>query len=150
MLPSVRKFCQFKDQFYVKILSMIILYQVCRIYQLRRKANGYNFFFTEAYKFIKNIKSEKDVCFQLRVVCFNRANYFDIYFLEANGRILEIMSKCISEPRPSTKENGPVMEKLEVPVHKRSKFVGVGGYNLRKLTAETGNILWKRKTNRKL
>lgn len=30
------------------------------------------------------------------------------------------------------------VEKLEVPPHKRAKFVGLGGYNLRKMTAETG------------
>lgn len=29
-------------------------------------------------------------------------------------------------------------EKLEVPMAKRSKFVGMGGYNIKKLRLETG------------
>ena len=48
------------------------------------------------------------------------------------------MSKSIEEPRSSRKANGPVLEVLEVPPHKLSRFRGMGGHNLKKLTAETG------------
>jgi polyribonucleotide nucleotidyltransferase len=47
------------------------------------------------------------------------------------------MNKTISKPREA-KANRPVVEKLEVPIAKRSRFVGVSGLNLRQLTAETG------------
>jgi len=36
------------------------------------------------------------------------------------------------------KENWPVSENLEVPGAKRGKFLGYGGINLKRLTAETG------------
>ncbi|XP_055332105.1 polyribonucleotide nucleotidyltransferase 1, mitochondrial-like isoform X2 [Paramacrobiotus metropolitanus] len=57
---------------------------------------------------------------------------------EAKSKILDIMAQCVREPRQERKENAPVTEKLEVPVHKRAKFVGYGGYNLRRITVETG------------
>ena len=47
------------------------------------------------------------------------------------------MSGCLQEPR-TDKTNLPVTESVEVPVHKRAKFVGPGGINLRRLTAEFG------------
>ena len=40
--------------------------------------------------------------------------------------------------RLQRKDNWPVTEKLEVPVHKRSRLFGLGGGNLKKLTAVTG------------
>ncbi|VEN37554.1 unnamed protein product, partial [Callosobruchus maculatus] len=40
--------------------------------------------------------------------------------------------------RTDKKENWPVCEKLEVEAHKRSRLLGVGGYNVKKLFAETG------------
>lgn len=57
---------------------------------------------------------------------------------EAKSKILDIMSDCIREPRNERKDNAPVTEKLDVPAHKRPKFVGYGGYNLKRITAETG------------
>jgi len=48
------------------------------------------------------------------------------------------MNATLSRSREVRKDNSPVIEKLEVPVVKRSRFVGIGGYNLKKLTAETG------------
>ncbi|KAF4528142.1 hypothetical protein B566_EDAN011158 [Ephemera danica] len=36
------------------------------------------------------------------------------------------------------KENWPVSERLEIPAHKRAKFLGVGGSNLKRLMVETG------------
>jgi len=62
--------------------------------------------------------------------------------------ILNIMNECTSKPRLIKKENAPVSETLEVPSHKRAKFVGFGGYNLRRLTAETGVQLTQLDENR--
>ncbi|XP_042141461.1 polyribonucleotide nucleotidyltransferase 1, mitochondrial isoform X2 [Peromyscus maniculatus bairdii] len=56
----------------------------------------------------------------------------------AKKEILQIMSRAISKPRASRKENGPVVETVKVPLSKRAKFVGPGGYHLKKLQADTG------------
>uniref|UniRef100_A0A3Q1EKQ6 polyribonucleotide nucleotidyltransferase n=1 Tax=Acanthochromis polyacanthus TaxID=80966 RepID=A0A3Q1EKQ6_9TELE len=56
----------------------------------------------------------------------------------AKREILGIMNKCIMKPRESRKENGPVVENVRVPVSRRARFVGPGGYNLRRLQAQTG------------
>ncbi|XP_012873464.1 PREDICTED: polyribonucleotide nucleotidyltransferase 1, mitochondrial [Dipodomys ordii] len=56
----------------------------------------------------------------------------------AKKEILQIMNKTISKPRASRKENGPVVETVQVPLSKRAKFVGPGGYHLKKLQAQTG------------
>uniref|UniRef100_A0A3Q3H163 polyribonucleotide nucleotidyltransferase n=1 Tax=Labrus bergylta TaxID=56723 RepID=A0A3Q3H163_9LABR len=56
----------------------------------------------------------------------------------AKREILGIMNKCLAEPRTTRKENGPVVENVRVPVSKRARFVGPGGYNLRRLQAQTG------------
>ncbi|KAM8738577.1 polyribonucleotide nucleotidyltransferase 1, mitochondrial [Acanthopagrus schlegelii] len=56
----------------------------------------------------------------------------------AKREILGIMNKCIASPRGTRKENGPVVENVRVPVSKRALFVGPGGYNLRRLQAQTG------------
>lgn len=52
--------------------------------------------------------------------------------------ILNIMATALRKPREKRKENGPVVEKLEVPMAKRSRFVGMGGYNMKKLRSDTG------------
>uniref|UniRef100_A0A2R5L4P2 polyribonucleotide nucleotidyltransferase n=1 Tax=Ornithodoros turicata TaxID=34597 RepID=A0A2R5L4P2_9ACAR len=57
---------------------------------------------------------------------------------DGKGEILKIMHDVISKPRAVKKENWPVSEKLEVPPHHRTKLIGLGGYNIKKLTAETG------------
>lgn len=56
----------------------------------------------------------------------------------AKREILGIMNKCIAKPRETKKENGPVIENVRVPVSRRARFVGPGGYNLRRLQAQTG------------
>uniref|UniRef100_A0A8D0GXF6 polyribonucleotide nucleotidyltransferase n=1 Tax=Sphenodon punctatus TaxID=8508 RepID=A0A8D0GXF6_SPHPU len=56
----------------------------------------------------------------------------------AKREILQIMNKTIAKPRPSRKEDGPVVETIQVPLSKRVRFVGPGGYHLKKLQAETG------------
>uniref|UniRef100_A0A672GF10 polyribonucleotide nucleotidyltransferase n=1 Tax=Salarias fasciatus TaxID=181472 RepID=A0A672GF10_SALFA len=55
----------------------------------------------------------------------------------AKREILGIMNKCIAKPRERRKENGPVIETVRVPVSRRARFVGPGGYNLRRLQAQT-------------
>ena len=57
---------------------------------------------------------------------------------EGRNRILDIMQDCLSKPRTVKKDNAPVMDKLDIPPQKRSKFVGFGGYNLKKITSTTG------------
>ncbi|CAH4038126.1 unnamed protein product [Pieris brassicae] len=57
---------------------------------------------------------------------------------DAKSRIIDIMNKCIDKPSQKNKENMPVMEELEVDAHKRSKLLGIGGINLKKLYVETG------------
>lgn len=56
----------------------------------------------------------------------------------AKREILGLMNKCIAKPRDKRKENGPVVENVRVPVSRRARFVGPGGYNLRRLQAHTG------------
>ncbi|XP_056147765.1 polyribonucleotide nucleotidyltransferase 1, mitochondrial [Lampris incognitus] len=56
----------------------------------------------------------------------------------AKKEVLGIMNKTISKPRATRKENGPVVENIRVPVSRRARFVGPGGYNLRRLQAQTG------------
>ncbi|XP_045511819.1 polyribonucleotide nucleotidyltransferase 1, mitochondrial [Pieris brassicae] len=57
---------------------------------------------------------------------------------DAKSKIIDIMNKCIDKPSQKNKENMPVMEELEVDAHKRSKLLGIGGINLKKLYVETG------------
>jgi polyribonucleotide nucleotidyltransferase len=56
----------------------------------------------------------------------------------AKSEILNIMNNTIREPRKEPKENSPVSQKLEIPISKRSKFLGYGGYNVKKLTSDIG------------
>nr|DBA27033.1 TPA: hypothetical protein GDO54_011215 [Pyxicephalus adspersus] len=56
----------------------------------------------------------------------------------AKKEILQIMNKTIAKPRAQKKENSPVVENVKVPISKRTRFIGPGGYNLKKLQAETG------------
>jgi len=57
---------------------------------------------------------------------------------DAKARIIDIMNATLSQPRTNHQENRPIIEKLEVPILKRSRFVGLGGLNLKKVMAETG------------
>ncbi|KAK7077096.1 Polyribonucleotide nucleotidyltransferase 1, mitochondrial, partial [Halocaridina rubra] len=61
---------------------------------------------------------------------------------DAKAAILSIMSDTISKPH-GAKDNLPVLEKLPIPPHKRSRVVGTGGINVRKIQAETGvQLTW--------
>ncbi|KAH9642991.1 hypothetical protein HF086_013552 [Spodoptera exigua] len=57
---------------------------------------------------------------------------------DAKSKIIDIMNQCIDKPRQGHKENMPVIEEMEVEVHKRPKLLGMGGANLKKLYLETG------------
>ncbi|CDW52638.1 polyribonucleotide nucleotidyltransferase 1 [Trichuris trichiura] len=57
--------------------------------------------------------------------------------VEANDRILTIMSSCIAAPRSGLKPNGPVEETLEVAPSKRARFLGPGGMHLKRVEANT-------------
>ncbi|XP_015171865.1 PREDICTED: polyribonucleotide nucleotidyltransferase 1, mitochondrial [Polistes dominula] len=58
--------------------------------------------------------------------------------LVAKKEIIEIMNSALSEPRKDHSEKMPVVEELEIPVHQRGKFLGLGGVNLKKLFIKTG------------
>ena len=59
----------------------------------------------------------------------------------ARQKILDIMDECIAMPRTVAKDCWPVTEKLAIEPHQRSKLVGPGGLNIRKLYLETGTQL---------
>ncbi|XP_022708617.1 polyribonucleotide nucleotidyltransferase 1, mitochondrial-like isoform X1 [Varroa jacobsoni] len=59
----------------------------------------------------------------------------------AKTHILKVMSEAMDKARDDPKDNWPVVEKFDVPVHKRSEFIGIGGRNLKRITAETGVTL---------
>jgi polyribonucleotide nucleotidyltransferase len=52
------------------------------------------------------------------------------------------MNKTIREPRTIKKENTPELETLTIPSHKRGRFLGIGGLNLKKILAQTGISIW--------
>lgn len=56
----------------------------------------------------------------------------------AKGRIINIMNREIAAPAENDKQNKPVLETIEVPVHQRGRFLGIGGTNLKKIYHETG------------
>lgn len=60
---------------------------------------------------------------------------------DAKSKIIDIMNETLSRPREGRQENKPVLEKLDVPAAKRAKFVGIGGFNIKKLTADTGVLV---------
>jgi len=54
------------------------------------------------------------------------------------AKILTIMAACRKKSRASMKDNGPVLETLNITAAQRPQFLGPGGYNLRKLQADAG------------
>lgn len=63
---------------------------------------------------------------------------------EAKGAILTIMADTLAHPRKQKKEIMPVLENLTVPVHKRSRLMGPGGMNIRRIQSETGvQLTWQ-------
>ncbi|CAD7084666.1 unnamed protein product [Hermetia illucens] len=57
---------------------------------------------------------------------------------DAKGKILDIMKECIREPRKIKKECWPVSERLTIEPHQRSRLIGPGGVNVKRLYVETG------------
>lgn len=57
---------------------------------------------------------------------------------EAKGAVLTIMGDTLARPREHKKETMPVLENLTVPAHKRSRLMGPGGMNIRRIQSETG------------
>lgn len=76
-------------------------------------------------------KLNQGLPFKILIEAIQKAN-------AAKSEILKIMSETIKDPRKEKKENWPVSQRLEVPAHKRAKFVGYGGVNIKKITSETG------------
>ncbi|XP_043792915.1 polyribonucleotide nucleotidyltransferase 1, mitochondrial isoform X2 [Apis laboriosa] len=56
----------------------------------------------------------------------------------AKNRIINIMNAVISSPANDKKTNKPVLDTIEIPVHQRGKFLGIGGSNIKKILHETG------------
>ncbi|XP_071869132.1 polyribonucleotide nucleotidyltransferase 1 [Bombus fervidus] len=56
----------------------------------------------------------------------------------AKSQILNIMNSAISSPGSNKKYNKPVLDTIEVPIHQRGKFLGIGGSNIKKILYETG------------
>ena len=56
----------------------------------------------------------------------------------AKSEIINIMNSTIREPRKVPKDNRPVSETVDIPLTKRSKVLGFGGYNVKKLTQDLG------------
>jgi polyribonucleotide nucleotidyltransferase len=57
---------------------------------------------------------------------------------DAKCRILDIMHECIAGHRKVRKECWPVSEKLSIEPHQRSRLIGPGGLNIKRLYLETG------------
>ena len=56
---------------------------------------------------------------------------------QARNSVIEHMNTTISMPNKD-KSNLPVTKKFEVPAHRRSAFVGLNGYHLKRMKAEIG------------
>lgn len=64
----------------------------------------------------------------------------------AKNQIINIMNKVISSPTNNKKTNKPVLDTIEIPIHQRRKFLGIGGLNIKKIFDETGvNVNSKKK-----
>lgn len=57
---------------------------------------------------------------------------------KAKSEIINKMNSVIRSPRKEKKECHPVTKTIYVPPHKKSKFIGLGRANLKKLTEKTG------------
>ncbi|KAL5008315.1 hypothetical protein ScPMuIL_013896 [Solemya velum] len=57
---------------------------------------------------------------------------------DGKSDLIGIMNQTIQKSRDNHKDCGPVTVKTLIPLVKRHRFIGIGGYNLKKLTGETG------------
>lgn len=58
--------------------------------------------------------------------------------IDAKSNILDTMAECIANPRKVKKDSWPVSEKLSIEPHQRSRLIGPGGMNIKKIYLETG------------
>lgn len=56
----------------------------------------------------------------------------------ARGEIINKMDKAIKKPRQEEKPNHPVLKTIHIPAHKKAKFIGFGGSNIKKMMAQIG------------
>ncbi len=57
----------------------------------------------------------------------------------ARGRILEVMTKTLAEPREKTSIHAPKIKVIKVPQDKIGEVIGPGGKTIRKIIADTGS-----------
>lgn len=57
---------------------------------------------------------------------------------DGKAKVLDLMDKCIRFPRKDKKENSPVTEKFKIEPYQRSKLIGPGGVNIKKLYLDIG------------
>ena len=50
------------------------------------------------------------------------------------------MNRTIAQTRTTKKGNTPELETLTIPSHKRGRFLGIGGLNLKKILSQTGTF----------
>ncbi|KAH8294987.1 hypothetical protein KR018_004882 [Drosophila ironensis] len=60
---------------------------------------------------------------------------------DAKGKILDIMSEAIREPRKYPKDSWPVSETVIVEPHQRSQLIGPSGLHMKRIYLETGATL---------
>ncbi|KAL6254888.1 hypothetical protein P5V15_014230 [Pogonomyrmex californicus] len=65
----------------------------------------------------------------------------------AKLEIIKIMNKVILTPREIKKDKMPVVDNIEIPIHQRGKFLGIGGMNLKKIFLETGVHIYPQDEN---
>lgn len=65
---------------------------------------------------------------------------------KARNTLIKHMNQTISEPNLD-KSNLPVIKRIEIPAYKRGSFVGLNGYNLKKLKAEIGVTITQESDN---
>ncbi|KAF7488138.1 Polyribonucleotide nucleotidyltransferase 1 [Sarcoptes scabiei] len=76
-------------------------------------------------------KLENGLSFKLLYEAIQKSN-------AARNQILNIMNDVIDEPRLKSKENMPLYERIEIPLNKRSKFLGHGWSNAKRAMSEIG------------
>lgn len=57
---------------------------------------------------------------------------------DAKSKIIDIMAECIGSPRKVKKECWPVSDQITIEPHQRTRLIGSGGMNVKKLYLETG------------
>lgn len=60
---------------------------------------------------------------------------------DAKSKIIDIMTECIGSPRKVKKDCWPVSDRITIEPHQRSRLIGSGGINVKKLYLETGSQL---------